>query len=207
MLFNSTVVLINFYCLEPLAVEGCGVKTSVFTCVIIGNMGLQGGLWQWKATNSIKWKLWVFSETRHLLCSYSPLDLMVDPTSPKCGRHSQNLPQELGKSEAQIPVGGSKLYCRNNGLGNCSLAFLTAPVFFYLGQMNSSVRWWTLQEIKDTFLWVISPGTGRIHLQRKVDTKPVIQLLRQLLVIFRSQKDGISDVRKAITWEQSDLEE
>lgn len=56
-----------------------------------------------------------------------------------------------------------------------------------------------MQEIKDTFLWVISPGTGRIHLQRKVDTKPVIQLLRQLLVIFRSQKDGISDVRKAIT--------
>lgn len=36
------VILINFCCLEPLAVEGCGVKTSVFTCVIIGNMDLQG---------------------------------------------------------------------------------------------------------------------------------------------------------------------
>lgn len=44
MLFNSMVVLIIFCCLEPLAVEGCGVKTSVFTCIIIGNMGLQGGL-------------------------------------------------------------------------------------------------------------------------------------------------------------------
>lgn len=38
------VVLIHFCCLEPLAAEGCGVKTSVFTRVVIGNMGLQGGL-------------------------------------------------------------------------------------------------------------------------------------------------------------------
>lgn len=135
MLFNSVVVLIHFYCLEPLAVEGCGVKTSVFTCVITGNMGLQGGLWQWKPTNCIKWKLWVFSETRHLLCSYSPLDLMVDHISPKCGRHSQNLPQELGKSEAQIPVGGSKLYCRTVDWETAVLHFWQPQSFF------TWVRW------------------------------------------------------------------
>lgn len=157
------VVFIHFCCLEPLEVEGCGVKL----CVIIGNMGVQGGLEQWKATNCIKWKLWVFSETRYLLCSCSSLDLMVDPIKPKFGRHFKNLAQEPGKSDAQVLVGRNKPYYRNNELGNCNLVFLTAAVFFYLGQMTSSVRWWNLWEVKDIFLWVISLGTGGIHLWRK----------------------------------------
>lgn len=54
---------------------------------------------------------------------------------------------------------------------------LTATVVFYLGQLKSSARRPTLQELKDPFSWVIFPGTGGNHLGRKAETKPVILLL------------------------------